>query len=164
MKLLCIDPGTEVSGVVVIDTVTGELSGIEPAIDNNGLIRSFPFKHKQVCEHMAIEMIASYGMPVGVSTFETVVWIGRFMQEFGVDRCTKIYRKDVKIELCGSHKAKDGNIRQAILDRYPTVGGGKTPQVGTKSQPGPLYGMAKHAWSALAVGLTWQSQTASTAA
>lgn len=30
----------------------------------------------------------------------------------------------------------------------------KTIQVGTMKQPGPLYGMSSHVWSALAVALT----------
>ena len=65
----------------------------------------------------------------------------------------KIYRMDVKMYLCNNTRAKDGNIRQAIIDRYPANGGGKTPQIGTKKHPGPLYGVSKDVWSALAVAI-----------
>lgn len=149
MKLLCIDPGTEVSGVVLFD---GEkILDVYPEIANQNLLTCIDLFN---ADHMAIEMVACYGMPVGKETFETCVWIGRFIQEFHrpVD---KVYRKDVKLNLCNSMRAKDANIRQAILDRFPRTGGGKTPQVGIKKQPGPLYGVSSHAWSALAVGLTW---------
>jgi len=103
---------------------------------------------------LAIEMIASYGMAVGASTFETCVWIGRFIERFSGDY-KYIYRKDVKINLCNSMKAKDANVRQALLDRFEPTGGGKCPQVGTKKQPGPLFGISSHMWSALAVGITY---------
>ncbi|MEJ1365646.1 MAG: hypothetical protein RPU42_11265, partial [Candidatus Sedimenticola sp. (ex Thyasira tokunagai)] len=83
---------------------------------------------------------------------------GRFMEAFGADRTDRVYRKDVKMEMCGTTRAKDKNIRLSILDQYEPAGGGATPQVGTKSKPGPLYGVNKHAWSALAVGLTWIQQ------
>lgn len=105
--------------------------------------------------HMAIEMIASYGMPAGASLFETCVWIGRFWQvavETGWT-CQKVYRKDVKLWLCGTNRAKDSNVRQALLDKFPRTGGGKTPQVGTKKQPGPLFGFAGDMWAALAVAM-----------
>jgi hypothetical protein len=103
---------------------------------------------------MLIEMVACYGMPVGKETFETCVWIGRFIEAFN-GRTEYVYRRDVKLTLCNSMRAKDANIRQAILDRFPATGGGRTPQVGTKAKPGPLYGVKSHAWSALAVGLAW---------
>ena len=67
----------------------------------------------------------------------------------------QVYRKDVKMHLCGSMRAKDTNIRQAIIDRYPASGGGKCPQIGTKKEPGPLYGVSKDIWSALAVAITY---------
>jgi hypothetical protein len=105
--------------------------------------------------HLAIEMVASYGMPVGVDVFETVLWIGRFIQAWQPHEYTKVFRKDVKIHLCNSMAAKDGNIRQALIDRYPATGGGKVPQVGIKSCKGELFGIKSHLWSALAVATFW---------
>jgi len=42
-------------------------------------------------------------------------------------------------------RAKDANIRQALLD---LIG----PQ-GTKKTPGPTYGIKSHTWAALAVAV-----------
>lgn len=155
MKLLCIDPGTEYSGVVVLDTETMECSGIEPEISNEEILRRIPFFYAPLCDRMAFEMVAGMGMVVGQSTFETLLWMGRFIQAFGNSRCDRIYRRDVKLTICADSRAKDRNVRQAILDRFDPSGAGRTPQIGTKKYPGPLFGMSKHAWSALAVGLTW---------
>ena len=110
-------------------------------------------------DYLVIEKIVSYGQAIGQSTIDTIQWIGRFIQQFLAHwRCPHgarlIYRKDVKEYLCRSLRAKDAHIRQAIIDRYPATGGGKTPQIGTKKDPGPLYGIKSHLWSALAVGLT----------
>ena len=58
----------------------------------------------------------------------------------------KVYRQDVKLHLCKSNKAKDGNIRQALIDKLG-------PQ-GTKKYPGPTYGIKSHAWAALGVAVT----------
>jgi len=100
-------------------------------------------------------MIASYGMAVGREVFETCLWIGRFMEcARDPEAVNLVYRRDVKLHLCGTSKAKDANIRQALLDMFPRTGGGKTPQVGTKGQPGPLFGVSSHAWAALGVAVT----------
>lgn len=104
---------------------------------------------------LAIEMVASYGMAVGAEIFETCVWIGRFAQAASGE-WTRVYRRDVKSVLCGTQQAKDPNIRRAILDLYPSEGGGATPQIGTKADPGPLYGVKADTWSAIAVGITYQ--------
>ena len=101
-------------------------------------------------------MVQSFGMAVGAEVFETVFWIGRFIQAWSMggafDRWSRVYRKDIKLHLCGSMRAKDSNIRQAILDRF----GGKTKALGSKREPGPLYGARSHIWSALAVAITWR--------
>ena len=151
-KMLCIDPGTEASGIVVYD---GEkILEVYSSVSNEGVLPLV--ESARVCgvDLVLIEMFSSYGMVVGKECFETCVWIGRFMQGATVP-VKRLFRKDIKLNLCDSTRAKDKNIRQALLDRFPRTGGGKTPQVGTKKQPGPLYGVSSHAWSALAIGVTW---------
>ena len=104
-------------------------------------------------------MIASYGMPVGKEVFDTCVWIGRFIEDMNCipqDRITVteyIYRKDEKINICNSMKAKDSNIRQALIDRFAQhdFKNGK----GKKSNPDFFYGFSKDVWSAFAVGITY---------
>lgn len=76
-------------------------------------------------------MIASYGMPVGKEVFETCLWIGRFTELAilqGID-VEYIYRKEEKMNLCQSMKAKDSNIRQALIDRFGVVGTKKSPRL-----------------------------------
>lgn len=141
--LLAIDPGTTHSGYVVMDADGVQLSGVA----ENGEIFDLIAAHGS---SIAIEMIASYGMAVGREVFETCLWIGRFMQAAGPDRVRLVYRKDVKMHLCGSPRAKDANIRQALIDRW----GGKAEAVGTVKKPGPLYGVKSHAWAALGVAVT----------
>lgn len=152
--ILGIDPGTTQSGYVEMgDTGNVLASGTE---DNHHIlvrIANWPAKHPVV-----IEMIESRGMPVGESTFETCVWIGRMIGAYQGVKLIRIKRGDVKLHICGTKRAKDSNIRQALLDMYPAVGGGKTPQVGTRAQPGPLYGVTSHAWQALAVAVTARDQ------
>lgn len=77
---------------------------------------------------MVIEMIASYGMPVGKEVFDTCVWIGRFVEASGMPT-NYIYRKDEKMNICHSMRAKDSNIRQALIDRFGVVGTKKNPRV-----------------------------------
>jgi hypothetical protein len=151
--VLCIDPGTTHSGVVIFDGLN--ITRIEKDWENNDLVKYMEGGSEDVAD-MAIEGVASYGMAVGATTFETVEWIGRFRQAHGFRHTTRIFRKDIKMFLCQSMRAKDKNIRQRILDIFPATGGGKTPQVGTKGQPGPLYGVSSHAFSALAIGLTYK--------
>ena len=153
--IVAIDPGQKKSGIVVFDGVKVIYRNAE--MPNDLLVvklaGSWSGSSAQLT-HLAIEMVDSYGMAVGASVFETVLWTGRFVQAFGAERCTLIYRKDVKLFLCNSMRAKDANVRRAVLDIFPAIGGGKTPQIGTKKDPGPLYGVTSHAMSALAVALT----------
>lgn len=104
----------------------------------------------------AIEQIESMGMAVGRDIFETVFWSGRFVERV---RCefVRVTRRQVKLHLSGTMRAKDKNIRQALVDRF----GGDSVAVGTKKAPGPLYGVASHRWSALAVAVTyWDNKDA----
>ena len=150
MKVLAIDPGPTESAWLYL--INGEIVSMEKA--DNETVLSRISQRWELDSHLAIEMVASYGMPVGAEVFETVLWTGRFIQAWQ-GSWSKVYRKEVKIHLCNSMRAKDSNIRQALLDKFPATGGGKTPQVGTKSQRGPLYGVKSDIWAALGVAVTY---------
>src|SRR5574343_666560 len=101
---------------------------------------------------LCIEWIESMGMPVGAEVLQTCRWVGRFEQAHP-GPVHLIRRGTIKHHLCGSRAAKDQNVRQALLDLF----GGKAA-VGVKAKPGPLYNVAGHAWSALAVAVTFAEQ------
>lgn len=154
MVLFGIDPGTVESGYVVLSSENMEVvdSGV---IGNEELLHLSAWDNADI---ICIEMVASYGQAVGQTTFETVLWIGRFVQTaISKDKEYKLLykKKDINPTLCFSSNVKDTHIRQAILDMFPATGGGSVPQKGTKAQPGPLYGVSSHAISALAVALTY---------
>ena len=92
-------------------------------------------------------MIACYGMPVGAETFETCLMIGRILEIWERRNIPHrlVFRREVKMHLCGTMKAKDPNIRQALIDKLGVVG--------TKKNPGPLHGVSSHLWAALAVAV-----------
>lgn len=148
--ILAIDPGTEKSAFVVYHPDRGTV-GTFGHEHNAHLLTGISKTGLADADHMAIEMVASYGMPVGREVFETCVWVGRFIQAFG-RQYTKVYRQEVKLHLCKSPRANDSNIRAALLDRF---GPGKAKAVGVKKSPGPLYGISGDIWSALAVAVTW---------
>ena len=155
--ILAIDPGNTESGYVLLDM---NLEPIEKGKVKNEIlledIKSDRFWYKSYDEedHIAIEMIASYGMAVGKEVFDTCVWIGKFMQAIpnGIEP-KFIYRKDEKMNLCHSMKANDSNITQALVDRFAP--GEKNHGKGTKKQPGWFYGFSKDIWQAYAVGVTY---------
>lgn len=147
MKILAIDPGNIESAYCLIDTETYRPLSFGKQ-DNNWLL-GFMDTQGILFDKVVIEMIASYGMPVGKEVFDTCVWIGRFKQiaESQEIKVEYIYRKDEKMNLCYSMKAKDSNIRQALIDRFGPVG--------TKKNPGWFYGFKKDIWAAYAVGITY---------
>lgn len=148
--ILAIDPGNQESAFVLVEDNLSRV--IDKAkLDNETLISVITdLKLNRKLDCVCIEMVASYGMAVGKTVFETCVWIGRFYQaiyeEYGIEP-TFIYRMDEKMALCHDSKAKDSNIRQALIDRFGVVG--------TKKNPGYFYGFKKDIWSAMAVAVAF---------
>lgn len=147
MIVLGIDPGTTQSGwarydvqrSVVLDAGIGANANIVWGIA--GLRPEFS------ADVLAMEQFEPRGMPLGLDSLETVYWSGRIAQSWGRDNTLhRIFRRAVKAHLCGSAKAKDGNIRQALIDLIGAQG--------SKRDPGPTYGVVSHAWAALAVAVT----------
>lgn len=144
MKILAIDPGTTQSAWLILNSKNKCIVAYGK-LDNERIYQEVLLPYISDYDYVAIEMIASYGMPVGKEVFETCLWIGRFLQKsLDLEKETKlIYRRDIKLWLCNSPKAKDGNIRAALIDIF-----GKS---GTKKTPGITYGISKDIWAALAI-------------
>ena len=147
MILLAIDPGPVESAWVQWEGSRVLAMGKQPNMEIRGKLLVSDYSS------CVIEMIASYGMPVGAEVFETCVWIGRFV-EASEGTAHRLPRLAVKTHLCHSARANDSNIRQAILDRF----GGKEAAIGRKAAPGPLYGVSGDIWAALALAITWWDQ------
>lgn len=152
MKILAIDPGNVESAYVALDTNyaiwdKGKLS--------NECLFLVIDRYAGQIPWLVIERIASYGMPVGRTVFDTCEWIGRFVQradELGYD-VDYVYRNEEKMAICHDARANDATIRRALIDRFARhdLRTGK----GTKKNPDVFYGFAKDEWAAMAVGVTW---------
>lgn len=157
--VIAIDPGPEMSAVVQFD---GDRIINHVRLDNADVLLCIQQYSSTDDVVLVIEQIAAMGMAVGAEVFETCVWSGRFIQAW-LDRSTaakhwdRVKRHEVKTALCGNQRAKDPNIRQALIDRF---GPGKDRAIGSKAKPGPLYGIAGDEWSALAVAVTWWDRVA----
>jgi hypothetical protein len=82
---------------------------------------------------------------------DTAIEIGRFIECFGGE-FELLHRQRVKSQLTGLANSKDGQVIDALCDRY---GGSRKDAKGTKKCPGPLFGLKADLWQALAVGRAW---------
>jgi len=152
MLILGIDPGPKKSAYLTWDKESQAIFqfgfGILP---NDEFVRTIKSPNHSVGKECipVIEMVQSFGMPVGKEVFETVLFIGRLVEIF--DGMAKlVYRKDIKIHFCETNRANDANIRRALIDRFG--------EPGTKKAAGKLYGVKKDIWSALACAV-WYGDT-----
>ena len=149
--LLAIDPGPVESAYVLIDAETclPHEVGKVPNTDVLDYLAHLPM-HTELA---AIEMIASYGMPVGREVFETCVWIGRYVQcldDAGVIT-VRTPRQPVKLHHCHSARATDATIRQALVDRFAP--GQPNHGKGTKGSPGFFHEFRADIWQAMALAV-----------
>ena len=148
--VLAIDPGSEQSAWLVYNPVTRGIRSF--AIDSNAeLVALLRPGLSSDIDAVAIERIESYGMAVGREVFDTVWWAGRFAEAVRPVPVYQVPRREVKLAICGDTRAKDANIRSALLDLF----GGQAAAVGRKATPGPLYGISRDVWSALAIAVTF---------
>ena len=134
-RILGIDPSPDKQAYVML---------VDGKVTSKGFVNVCEFRNYHLGNdervEVAIETIQSFGMPVGKSVFETCQNIGRIREIFRHDDVFLYKRSDIKMHFCNTTRAKDSNIRQAMLDRY---GGCKKGE--------PLEGIKKDLWSALAL-------------
>ena len=147
MKVLAIDPGPEISAYVLWD---GE-EIIEKEILANSFVLSAFDRLKNIADRLAIEQIKCYGMVVSDSILDTIFWTGRFCENWFAKggRFERVPRMDVKMHLCHNSRAKDGNIIQALKDRFEP---GLLPRQRPK---GVLKGLKDDLWQAMALAVTF---------
>jgi hypothetical protein len=159
--ILAIDPGSERSGWVVLNTATagvrshGKVSNPELL----GMVRDL----SQDVGAVVIEWMSSYGRTVGAETFEALYWAGRFAEAADLQvPVVRVKRAEVVSHLLGGPRRKgdptaDAMLWQVLVDRYGGVSG-KAAAVGVKASPGPLYGIHSDARAALALAVTYCDQ------
>lgn len=155
MQVLAIDPGNVKSGYVIVEYNNTDISKVLEAgkLENDKIMQIIA---ESGGIDFAIEMIAGMGMAVGQEVFDTCVWIGRFWENAlarDFVAMQYIYRREEKLCLCGSPRAKDANIRQALVDRYAP--GQPNCGKGTKKSPGFFFGFSADMWAAMAVATTY---------
>jgi len=155
-RILAIDPGNVESGWCVVDAETRKPLAFDKSANAQVLELAYGYLPDGIeADRRAIEMVASYGMAVGREVFETCVWIGRFAEAMtdgrGDGLPDLIYRRDIKLHHCHSAKAKDANVRQALVDRFAP--GQPNHGKGTKAEPGWFHGFRADVWQAYALAV-----------
>jgi hypothetical protein len=141
--MIGIDPGSKESAICELLVSSGNKAVFQTMkIPNEELLIILPKYQDQV---MAIEIMQSMGMTVGAEVFVTCEFIGKFSLVHG-DPIIRLTRTDMKMHLCGNVRAKDANIRAALIERFGNPG--------VKKAPGRTYGISKDQWSALAIAVT----------
>ena len=154
MRVLAIDPGNIESAFVVVDQATRRPLEFAKVPNEELRERLWAPPNQLTYDVAAVEMVASYGMPVGADVFDTCVWIGRFCTAIEIgsgEEPQLVFRNPVKIHHCNSSKAKDSNITQALVDRFAP--GQPNKGKGTKANPGWFYGFAKDIWQGYALAI-----------
>lgn len=147
MTVLGIDPGPVTSHWALFDGAMASGGSFINTMYRTSVQSSHPYGDDWYGArflHVAIEKVASYGMPVGAEVFETVFWSGRMYEWYGgcPARVSRPTRKEIVTHICGSARAKDSNVRQALIDRIGAPG--------LKKSPGPTFGIKGDQWQALA--------------
>lgn len=149
-----------IENTYIYQTIESELLSIIVNVFSDQTSRDFK-AYRSVNVYVALEYIESKGMPVGATTFETCYMIGQLDYRFKCEAphhlnkihkpinvsVNRIYRHEEKTAICGNSRAKDSNIRQALIDKYGIVG--------TIKNKGFFYGVKKDIWQAFAVAETF---------
>lgn len=175
LRIVGCDPGPYESAYCLLVDGQPEDAG---KIDNDALLRLIESSNFGEVRYV-IETIFPRGQSVGLETFDTQFWAGRYAQAARTCRhkWEKIDRQDVRFAICGSLATNDSSVRQGLIDHYggehKAIGGKrcklcKNGNMGTAKRPlqctscggdgwqyppGPLKKFAKDMWSALAIAL-----------
>ena len=148
-----IDPGPSEHAIVGIDGIT------VAKFDEHSMLERFG-----VGDVVAYEQFAPFAHSIDDGSMRTIFETGRLVERIrtaSVERraaidIVGIRRQQAKLYLVGSARCGDAQVRAALIERFgPT----KQQAVGTRGNPGPLFGITSHHWAALAIAVTATSPT-----
>ncbi|MCL2220988.1 MAG: hypothetical protein FWC20_01795 [Oscillospiraceae bacterium] len=156
MRVIAIDPGNKESAYCIMCAETFE--PLDFGKVENHMLRHYIRDLWQFDEIdcVAIENLQSYGNLIGRDVLDTAQWIGRLYECFTrktIRDLQLIYRMAVKVHICQDSRAKDTNVRRALIDRFALhdLKNGK----GTKKNRDWFYGFKADCWAAYALGVTY---------
>lgn len=152
MRILAVDPGTTESAFCLID---GKGNVHDKGKVANATLLDYIWTNAKKIDHLVCEMVASYGMAVGAEVFETCTMIGQIERTADIKEIprSRVFRIEEKIAICHDSRAKDANIRRALIDKYAQHD--LQRGTGTKKNPDHFYGFKSDIWAAFAVGVTY---------
>ncbi len=151
--MLAVDPGSEESAILTFRP--------DPSLHGGGAVEDWAKapnakvladlrNARGVISGLVIEVVQPRGQPLYSQLIDTSIWVGRFVEAWG-GPWHRVSREQVKRHLLGgAGKGGDPNVRAALVDRF-----GGIAAIGKKANPGPLYGLSKDGWAALAVAVTY---------
>jgi len=155
--ILAIDPGNIESAYVLWD---GEKMLDKNYLPNKECLSKFEQQRFQNIDCVVIEMVSSYGMPIGQNTIDTCVWIGIFKQFFHNKEVHLRFRQTVKMHHCHAlNGVNDGAINNVLKGKYGDDKTQKRPNEViwndcVKHNGGREY-MNGDIWAAFALATSW---------
>lgn len=118
--IISYDCGNEETGWVVYNVNTKKLLYKNKEKNEEMFKKTEYFISNLKIKKVGLEYPSSYGMPVNQTLLDTCTIIGILIEKFkkvGIET-ELIFRKTVKMHLCGSVRAKDGAVNSRVQEKF----------------------------------------------
>ena len=167
MQILAIDPGTTRTAYCMMTEAPSVISAAD--VENEIVLRLVEDRDydQMVVECMEARNLSAAGQAIGQSTYETCIWIGRFIQAAAIrgKPVARVYRSEERSLLVPTKKNKlpqppkgtgsttDAKIRATLIALFAKHD--KKNGKGTRRNKDMFYGFQGDMWAAFAVGYTY---------
>lgn len=160
--LVGVDPGSVFGGLVSVEVIRGRPCHVVLPLGPRPLMREIvrwiglPGASEAHRPGLVIEL-ASGGRLLSRDLLATIFWSGRLVQAALAAgwRVRGYSRPAIKSALLGRATYGDRHVRAWLIDAWGSHPqsrcDAREPAIGSRRAPGPLYGVTRDAWSALAV-------------
>lgn len=159
--IIAFDPGNEQTGWVVVLADNSKLLYKNKENNSECLTKLSIFLNKEKFNivKVGIEYVSSYGMATNQTVLDTATFSGILACIFKINNipCEFIFRKSIKMFLCGSVRAKDSEVNCRVREYVGEDNTQKKPNIWYWNESVEKYGGYKYAnndiYAAIAVAL-----------